>query len=82
VWPEGLGKFKIFIHLIRSRTRNLSACSIVRGTYKMLNKKCGTCRRFVKILRFLLFKFDIQYAFSVDNLQYRITLIQLIQTLV
>jgi hypothetical protein len=26
---EGLGKFKKFIHLIGSRTRDLSACSIV-----------------------------------------------------
>jgi hypothetical protein len=33
VWPEGLGKLKKFIYLIRSRTRDLPACSIAPSSY-------------------------------------------------
>jgi hypothetical protein len=36
VWPEGLGKLIKVIHLIRSRTHDLPACSIFKQ-YKILN---------------------------------------------
>jgi hypothetical protein len=41
VRPEGLGKFKKFIHLIGSRTRDIPACSVVpqpRGDKNLLHE--------------------------------------------